>query len=252
MTVQQLIQKYIDPVTGLFKNNAPAKAINAATLREWVTDFGLTLKDLSGSLPFAVRSEWIAPNQFPISLLGVGVAALIDSQPGYFGLLQISTTGANGGAHVTTSKLLMEQSLLMKTVITLPALSTPGDSFYYRYGLLADPTIRNQVDGVYFEYSHDVNGGQWMFNSYKAGVLSQVLSTMPVAINTRYELTMRYNLNLSVSFNINGVDVATIPQAVLPLQTIGMQYANGIRKYNGATNRLLLIDSDLLIYNLTV
>jgi len=250
MNITQLIQKYTDPVFGIFKNNAPLKAITAATLREWVVDFAATLRDLVAELPSAVKTDWIALGQFPITLHGPGVASLVDSQPGYFGLLQLSTTGANGGGHVTTNKLLLEKSLLLQTAVKIPALSTGGDSFYYRFGLLADPAIRNQVDGIYFEYSHDVNGGQWMFNSYKAGILTQALSTMPVAIDTRYELTLRYQLGNGVVFSINGVDVATLPFSSLPLASIGLQYANGIRKYNGAANRNLFIDSDLLIYNL--
>lgn len=158
---------------------------------------------------------------------------------------------ANGGGHVvTTSKLFLEKSLLISTRFYLPALSTVPDSFYYRFGLLADPTVRVQVDGVYFEYSHDINGGQWFMNVYKGGVLVQNLTLLPVAINTTYVLSILYRPGNGVVFSINGNDVAFVPQVNLPV--VLLQYANGIRKYSGAASRSVFIDTDLLVYNMPV
>jgi hypothetical protein len=250
MTIQQFIQKYNDPLTGLFKNNAPAQAITAATLRELVSDNGGLFTEVNNTLPYALRTEWITALDFPTTIIGGGSSALVDSQPGYFGLLQLLTNVAAGGIHVTTAKVLLQQSILLKTRVYIPALSDAPQSFYYRYGLLANPTIRNQVDGIYFEYSHDINGGAWVINVYKASVLTQTLTVIPVAINTTYELSILVIPDIGARFIINDVQVSFIASGLLP--TVAMNYANGIRKYNGATNRSVFIDSDLIVYNLAV
>ncbi len=250
MTIQQLVAKYNDPLTGLFKDNAPLKAINAPRLREYVGDWASMLGELSGSLPYAKRAEWITGTEFPITIIGGGSSAIVDSQPGYFGLLQLLTNVAAGGVHVTTAKILMEQSMLLRGRMYAPVLSTGPQSYYYRYGLLADPTVRNQVDGVYFEYSHDINGGSWVVNVYKAGVLTQTLTTVPFVANTAYTLQILFLSNIGVRFTINDVEVAFVPFVNLPV--VAMQYANGLRKYNGATNVNLFIDSDLIVNGVAV
>ena len=250
MTIIELVQKYNDPLSGLFKNNAPSKGINAATLRDYVDDTASVMSELEANLAYSLRTEWITLGLFPTSLIGGGTAVLVDSQPDYFGLLQLLTNAAGGGVHVTTSKVLLDKSLLLKTRIKIPTLSTGPQSFYYRFGLLADPTIRNQVDGAYFEYSHDVNGGQWLVNVYKAGVLTQTLTTIPVVIDTAYILQINYIPTVGLVFLINGSAVAFIAQVNLPI--VAMQYANGLRKYNGAANASVFIDSDLIINNLAL
>ncbi len=250
MKIQELVNKYNNALTGLFKNNAPNRAINATTLREFVTDLAGTVTELTAELPFTLRAEWITLSVFPVTLLGAGVAALVDSVAGYFGLLQVSTTGAAGGGHVTSAKVLIEKPLLIRTRMFIPLLSTVAEAFYYRFGLLADLTVRNQVNGIYFEYSHDINGGAWVLQVYKANVLVQTLTAIPVVINTAYELTILVRPGNGVVFSINGAVVGFVAQADLPVTLL--QYANGLRKFNGAANRNLLIDSDLLIYNLAI
>lgn len=251
MSIQELINKYNDPLTGLFKNNAPLQAITAARLREFVSDLGNSLLEVTTVLPFTNRAEWVTGLAFPTTAIGGGTATIVDSQPGYFGLVQLATNVAAGGVHILTAgKMLFEKPYLMKTRFYIPALSTVGDSFYYRYGLLADPTIRNQVDGMYIEYSHDVNADKFTVNVYKAGVLVQTLTTVLAVINTAFELSILIKPGNGAVFYINGVEVAFVPAVSLPV--VPLLYANGIRKYNGAASRSVFVDSDIFVYNVAV
>lgn len=250
MNIAELIFKYNDAGTGLFKNNAPGQGINALRLRGFVEDLGNVLSGVTESLPYTLRTEWIEDKTFPTIVFGLGTAVLANSVAGFFGLLSLETNAANGGAYVTTSKILLEQTLLIKTRMVTGALSTAPQAYYYHYGFKENVGNRNQVDGIYFEYSHDINGGNWVINSYKASVLTQILTTVPVTALTPYNLEVRYIPGVGATFRINDIVVGFIAQADIPV--VAMNYANGLRKYNGNNDMVALIDSDLLIYKLAV
>jgi len=105
-------------------------------------------------------------------------------------------------------------------VVNLVTLST-GVARYVNYiGMTDDQTGVPIINGVYFSYSDDVNGGNWVLNCTSASVTSSVNSA--IAATTGYH---NYQIVInaaatSVSFFIDGVSagasiVANIPTAVI-------------------------------------
>jgi len=98
-------------------------------------------------------------------------------------------------------------------IIKLPALSTGGATYKLFIGL-GDTTgsvaITDQVNGVYFTYTHSESSGNWVYNTASASTRTQTSSG--VAASTSW-VKLQASINAagtSVTFFINGSSVGTV------------------------------------------
>ena len=140
----------------------------------------------------------------------------------------------------------------MNWVIQLTALSAGGNTFSFAAGL-ADATSLNTptnafVNGVYFQYTDSVNGGQWTLNCTKASTTTTVNTT--TAANTSF-VNLGISVNAagtSVGFTINGVTVGTAIITNIPTATITPFF---MATNTAGTNPQLNVDLWYVSYTLT-
>lgn len=138
--------------------------------------------------------------------------------PGY---VQVSTGNTSTGrvgigqgiaAAATLSQLydVAQGDLETTHSISLAALSTGTERYSIGAGWRDSSALANIVNGAYFEYSDNVNGGKFLCRTIAGGVASTpVDSGITVAINTAYKLTVKLSTT-AARFYINGALVATI------------------------------------------
>lgn len=109
-------------------------------------------------------------------------------------------------------------------VVQLSSLSSGGNTYRFSCGLADGTTLVGStdafVDGVYFQYTNAVNGGQWTINCTKGSVTTTV-NTSVVATTNFVTLTAVINTpGTSVSFFINNVLVGTPITTNIPTNPI--------------------------------
>lgn len=246
MTLAELIYKYNNPTTGLFKNNSPLQAISAAFLREFVDDISFSIGDLQSALPYAQSTHWLSliNTGFSIDLQNNADAQLVLSVAERPGLLEFNTDQANGRAYVLTQAFFLENALA-ETIVAISSLSTAPEAFVYNYGYRDSLATVNAVNGIYFEYSHSINLGNWRVSAWKAGVQVFIDTLITVVAGQYYRLRVTKLITGSTVVSIDGQIVGVVDAFDNPVTLV--QYCNGIRKTNGAADRIILIDKDLLI-----
>jgi len=134
-------------------------------------------------------------------------------------------------ATATTPQLILGGgAITLNWIVKIGALSTGVSRYILRIGF-GDTPAADQVNGVYFEYSDNVNSGQWQYKTANAS--NRTTSNSTIAANTNYH-NFQIEINAagtSCAFSIDGVSlgaaiVATIPTlAITPcietLRTVG-------------------------------
>lgn len=110
-------------------------------------------------------------------------------------------------------------------IINLSALSAGGNTYRFSVGLADSATIIGGTDafvnGIYFQYTDAVNGGQWTLKSTNTSVTTTVNTATAAAAGSFVTLSVIANSGgTSVSYYINGTQVGTaittnIPTAAL-------------------------------------
>ena len=115
-------------------------------------------------------------------------------------------------------------SLSLNWVFDLIALSNDTDAYTSYIGLLDFDDFNNQtppVDGVYFQYTHNVNSGNWQIVCNKGGVSTVANTSTPAAIGFHNFGIIINAAGTSASFYINGIQVANSPVVSnLPINSI--------------------------------
>jgi hypothetical protein len=135
-------------------------------------------------------------------------------------------TTATGRCAVTGALNLFRLSLgraIFKTRLRIPVLSDATTTYSQRYGFF-DIVSSEATDGVFFRYTHSVNGGRFQAVSRNNNVETAVDTGVTVAAATTYRFHIDVNAaGTSVEFLIDGAVVATIttniPTAASPRTT---------------------------------
>jgi len=134
--------------------------------------------------------------------------------------------------------------------VNIVTLSTAGDRFADRHGLI-NSLAAAPTDGVYFEYSDNLSGGNWRGVAMKASVptLTSGGTSIPVVAGSFVELEIRHN-GTGVAWNgvpaqttrflVNGVSIGDVALAALPTNAIA-EGGSKIRSA-GTAQRLTLVD----------
>lgn len=132
----------------------------------------------------------------------------------YLGLL-LAQTNSSGSPTYTGPFALGGGQLSINWVIQLADLATILNPYVFSCGLADVTTIQSAsnafVDGVYFQYTYNVNAGNWTINTTKSSITTTAITSTAVTTNF-VNLGIVVNANgTSVAFYINGVQVANSP-----------------------------------------
>lgn len=163
-----------------------------------------------------------------------------------FGVLQIDT-GTTAAGRATLHRLVNQIqmgycSFEQQWRVAIEELSTSTDRFIVWCGFIDYTAAGEPIDGVYFRYSDDVNGGQWQCICRESNV-ETVVNTTVAAITNYVRLRIVVNETATqAQFYIADALVATIntnlPSTAGNLTGIGAK----IQKSVGTTLRNLSID----------
>lgn len=142
-----------------------------------------------------------------------GIWTLAANGPGenmYLSLKTTDTGGNLGGPFILGSGVLT-----VNWIINLNTLSAGADTYIFSAGLVDYASMRTGAgtftDGVYFQYTDTVNGGNWQIKNTSASTTTTANTTVPA--NTDF-VTLSIVVNAdatSVAYYINNVQVANSP-----------------------------------------
>lgn len=155
-----------------------------------------------------------------------------------------TTTGRSGmGAAVTDTVVLGTNEVRFCTVVNIPVVSNATDNFVVHAGLF-DSLTGTAVDGLYFEYNHGTNAGDWtaIVRNNSSTIASQDLNVVASAA-TWYKLEIIVNAaGNSTEFKINGTTYYTHTGTTPTGSARATGFGTLIRKTAGTTSRNLDID----------
>jgi hypothetical protein len=127
--------------------------------------------------------------------------------------------------------------------VALEQLSTPSERFGFVFGFYdSTGSAFDAVDGVYFSYRDDLNGGNWQCVCAESSALTVVDTT--IAANTQFNI-FKIEVNepaTEAKFYINGVLVATIATNIPSTSGNFTGIAAKIQKSIGTTTVFAAID----------
>jgi hypothetical protein len=148
------------------------------------------------------------------------------------GILLSRVAGINGGLYIGESNNSTQVGPIalgggvttVNWVVQLPSLSAGGNTYRFSCGLADGVSLSNGVDtfvnGVYFQYTNAVNGGQWTINCTNSSTTTTVNTN--VAANTSF-VTLSIVANAaasSISFYINNIAVGTAITTNIPTASL--------------------------------
>ena len=168
---------------------------------------------------------------------------------GHPGIGRVSTASStNGGACVRLGNQNVYTTggaITVSWKSALTGLSDGTDTYVVEFGLsnasAANTTI---TDGVWWRYTHSENSGKWTINTMN-NTSPEVVNTNSTADTNWHVFTFVINSDAtSVSFYIDGSEVANSPVTVdIPASTRVIGPFFRILKSAGTTDRFLLMDS---------
>jgi len=167
----------------------------------------------------------------------VGWAFWLNQDATHPGVITNDTTGAPTGfsnlimANSTIAGFLAAPFVLsggeisLNWIVKARILSTPTNRYILRAGL--GDNITNNADftnGIYFEYSDNINGGSWTVKTASAGIRTTNNTATPVTTDWVNLGIVINAAATSVAYTINGVTVAGSPITTnIPTLAIGPQ-----------------------------
>jgi hypothetical protein len=108
---------------------------------------------------------------------------------------------------------------ILEARVRITRLSSGGD-FKLRVGFGDSTTSSAHTDGIWFEYTDNVNSGNWVGSVSAAGSGSSTNLAVGPAINTWYKLRWDVAADASsVTFSVDGANSATLTSANIPNST---------------------------------
>lgn len=107
-------------------------------------------------------------------------------------------------------------AITMNWVFNIATLSTITNRYIFRFGYGTTRTNADQVNGVYFEYSDNINTGQWNYKTANAS--TRTTSSSSIAVTTGWhnaQITINAAAS-SISFTMDGVSLGTAITTNIP------------------------------------
>lgn len=146
-----------------------------------------------------------------------GISNQTGNKVAVFGMYIDSTTG--GGPLI-----LGGGAMTIDFVINIKTLSTATNRYVMRFGLGDNIAAGDQTNGVYFEYSDNINSGQWAIKTAKAGTRTTTNSATTVTTAWHHGTIAINAAGTSVTFTMDGVSLGTIAtnMPIVTLKIINM------------------------------
>jgi hypothetical protein len=136
--------------------------------------------------------------------------------------------------------------------IRLPSVSDAGNTYTAYIGMGDNTAVGDMVDGVYFVYTHTINGGNWTLSTSSNSVRTTANSGVPLVANSWINLGVTVNAaGTSAQFLINGASVGTITTNIPTVAGRETGPLAKIQKSVGATSMLLQLDYFYMDYTPT-
>lgn len=128
-------------------------------------------------------------------------------------------------------------------IVKVPTLSDGTNTFLVQVGF-HDNLSGSPVDGLYFEYTHSVNAGDWTTYVYSnSGTTGGFDTNVAVSTGSWYKLEIEVNAAATQAvFSINGSVVQTFTGTIPTGNARRVGFMSSIRKTAGTTNRSLYAD----------
>jgi hypothetical protein len=143
-----------------------------------------------------------------------------------------------GACYAMSANIIKAGAQTVEWRVLIPVLSvTPINATNPRYnvkcGTQDNLIAGDPANGIYFQYSDNINSGRWVGIARNSSTSSTVNSTITVAINTWYLLKYIVNsAGTSVSFYVNDILIGTYSGANIP-STNGSKIMASIEKTTG-------------------
>lgn len=173
--------------------------------------------------------SWRQAGSVPFEQVAAATSSLDNGHPGVMNLT--GTIGAGGNAQIismTNTPLTFNGFMLGGGAITLNwvfkinTLSTAVNRYTLRVGAGDTTGTGDQANGVFFEYSDNINSGNWVGKTTAASTPSVVNSNIAVATGWHNGQISVNAAGTSVSFSMDGVSLGSAVVSNIP--TLGISF----------------------------
>jgi hypothetical protein len=183
-------------------------------------EFDDFLSTYAGGTGIASKLNWQSLSGNLIASAGTITNPGIISAPASAGNVGIVTSQLNSSAIQIGDIVLGGGITTVTWIIKLSALSAGGNTYRFSAGLADGPTTSSGLDsftdGVYFQYTNAVNGGQWTIKS-TSGSVTTTVNTAIAASTSFVTLSFAVNANASsITYSINNTVVGTAITTNIP------------------------------------
>jgi hypothetical protein len=131
------------------------------------------------------------------------------------GLIIIGTGTSNNATgkscvYSSTALTILAGGQTLEWRVRLPTLSAASPRYDFKAGTQDSTAVGDPANGIYFQYSDNLNSGQWIGITRNGSTSTTVNSTIAVVANTWYRL--RYVVNTAgtlVTFYVNDIPIGT-------------------------------------------
>jgi len=201
---------------------------------------------------------------FSINNAGLGGPGFIPTnvtQNGHPGILSSSaltsssnslflTGNVNNSAQIFTCFILGGGQLTINWVFNIVNLSTVTNRYILRLGL-GDTLSADQANGVYFEYSDNINSGNWVYKTAAASSRTTTNSSTAVTTGWHNAQVVVNAAASSVSFSMDGVSLGAVITTNIPTTNGINPFIDELRTAGTIAAGTLLVDLMYLTQTLT-
>jgi hypothetical protein len=191
------------------------------------------------------------------TLLPTAAAGVASTESGHIGIIQNVSSASSLGmfsapAGVTTGTLLLGGGIItLNWIFKITALSNATIRYTLRFGLgdTATTSATTPANAVYFEYSDNLNSGNWNYNTASASSITTTNSATAVTTGWHNAQITINAAASSVNFTMDGVSLGNVT-ATIPTTVIAPRFDFN-RNAGTPTTGLLIIDAFYLTETFT-
>jgi hypothetical protein len=165
-----------------------------------------TVSLLLSDLTWRQQFKWNQSTTLPTSG-NPGIIGSPGSSAGFDTPILLGSNNSNGNTGPIPQIILGGGVLTINWVVKVAILSTATPRYIFRCGLGGTENA-DQVNGLYFEYSDNINSGNWAYKSAKSSSRTTSNSSVTVTNTIFHNLQITVNANASsVAFSVDGVSL---------------------------------------------
>jgi hypothetical protein len=188
-----------------------------------ITTNAVDLRQISGELGWftnTTTSVW-TPGSAQTSAAHPGVwdSGVLSNPSNTFSCLFLGSNNLSTGVN-PNEWILGGGVITMNWVFNITSLSNGTNRYIFRFGFGSTASAADQVNGTYFEYSDNINTGQWNYKTASASTRTTSSSTIAVTTGWHNAQLVVNAAASSISFSIDGVSLGAAIATNIP--TVGV------------------------------